>query len=177
MYQEEPRYHSERYQNEPRYQEPEPVPEPVTSRYYDEEPVTSRYIYNKEPVTSRYYNYEEEQPEMTRKPDNEIIDYTKVPPREKFYENEAVRQVEPPLYAVKTVKPPTYVPKTTYKYEHDYQQELPIRPEAMPESKPSIVTSLCCFVICCIHLKVALSWCKEKSWLNAKITFILSVLR
>ena len=42
-----------------------------------------------------------------------------------YYENEAVEEVDPPIY----------VPKTTYKYEHDHQRELPMpmRAETLPD--------------------------------------------
>ena len=39
------------------------------------------------------------------------------------YENEAVEEVDPPIY----------VPKTTYKYENDHQRELPMRAETLPD--------------------------------------------
>ncbi len=56
----------------------------------------------------------------------DFSDYSRPPPKEREYENEAIEETTPPVY----------VPKTTYKYENDYQEELPLRSESQESHDP-----------------------------------------
>ena len=106
--------------------------------------------YQSEPITSRYYEYDEE-PEVLQ-PKGEVPELPKRPHPEEFHErieNQLDFSNKPkslpstpstiePFYEEEAVSTPTpiYIPKTTYGYENDYQQEVPVRPEVMPEPEP-----------------------------------------
>ena len=132
----EQRYEKSRYE-ELDYENP---------RYYEEE--TSEFQeFQEEPVTSRYY-----QPEVLQ-PKGEVPDLPQRPHPEEFH-NKVEDQLDfstntpkslpitpstvEPFYEDEALGTPTpvYVPKTTYKFENDYQQELPVRPEVLPDPNP-----------------------------------------
>ena len=133
------RYNPEDYEYE--NDEDYDVAEPPAVQKPKRPPTTPKYNYQPESVTSRYYNYDQEEDPVAKKPimlkRKESQDQLpRRPTPESFhetiqdqfqfnqYENEALTETEAPVY----------VPKTTYKYENDYKEEMPLRAERMPET-------------------------------------------
>ena len=121
----------EDYESEPAVQKPKRPPTTPKYPVFKEEPVTSRYFdyEDDEPVAKKPIMIKREKvPDLPRRPTPEsfhetIQDQFEFHAKPNHYENEALTETEPPVY----------VPKTTYKYENDYQEELPVRPEVTPE--------------------------------------------
>ena len=131
-------YHPEDYEYE---NDEDYVDEPPAVQKPKRPPTTPKYSYEPESVTPRYYNYDKEEEPVVKKPimlkRKEMPEQLpRRPTPESFhetiqdqfafnqYENEALTETEPPVY----------IPKTTYKYENDYKEEMPLRPERMPET-------------------------------------------